>query len=113
MGMGELAAVVKVAVALSDAPTFLAGLRLAAIVEIAISATIGAKFGAGGWEVLLFDWPICSRKAGPLRARKFQAGTESRCLSWHSMVDSFPGMVSRPGNRSEFEQRKQLFCVGR
>jgi len=35
-------------------PIFLAGLRLAAIVGIAI-ATIGAKFGAGGLGVLLFD----------------------------------------------------------
>ena len=35
-------------------PIFLAGLRLAAIVGIAIS-TIGAKFGAGGVGVLLFD----------------------------------------------------------
>ena len=35
-------------------PIFLAGLRLAAIVVIAI-ATIGAKFGAGGLGVLLFD----------------------------------------------------------
>ncbi|MFM7447431.1 MAG: ABC transporter permease [Leptolyngbyaceae cyanobacterium] len=35
-------------------PMFLAGLRLAAIVEIGI-ATIGAKFGAGGLGVLLFD----------------------------------------------------------
>jgi osmoprotectant transport system permease protein len=35
-------------------PMFLAGLRLAAIVEISI-ATIGAKFGAGGLGVLLFD----------------------------------------------------------
>ncbi|MBD2103687.1 ABC transporter permease subunit [Leptolyngbya sp. FACHB-261] len=35
-------------------PIFLAGLRLAAIVAIAI-ATIGAKFGAGGLGVLLFD----------------------------------------------------------
>jgi hypothetical protein len=26
----------------------------------------GAKFGAGGWAVLLFDWD-CSGKAGPLR----------------------------------------------
>lgn len=35
-------------------PIFFAGLRLAAIVEISI-ATIGAKFGAGGLGVLLFD----------------------------------------------------------
>lgn len=35
-------------------PIFLAGLRLAAIVGIA-TATIGAKFGAGGLGVLLFD----------------------------------------------------------
>ncbi len=35
-------------------PIFLAGLRLAAIVAIAI-ATIGAKFGAGGLGTLLFD----------------------------------------------------------
>jgi len=35
-------------------PVFLAGLRLAAIVAIAI-ATIGAKFGAGGLGTLLFD----------------------------------------------------------
>lgn len=35
-------------------PIFLAGLRLAAIVGIAI-ATIGAKFGAGGLGVLLFE----------------------------------------------------------
>lgn len=35
-------------------PIFLAGLRLAAIVEIAI-ATIGAKFGAGGLGDLLFE----------------------------------------------------------
>ena len=35
-------------------PMFLAGLRLAAIVEVGI-ATIGAKFGAGGLGVLLFD----------------------------------------------------------
>jgi osmoprotectant transport system permease protein len=35
-------------------PMFLAGVRLAAMVEIAI-ATIGAKFGAGGLGVLLFD----------------------------------------------------------
>ncbi len=35
-------------------PIFLAGLRLSAIIAIAI-ATIGAKFGAGGLGVLLFD----------------------------------------------------------
>jgi osmoprotectant transport system permease protein len=35
-------------------PIFLAGLRLAAIVAIAI-ATIGAKFGAGGLGTLLFE----------------------------------------------------------
>ncbi|HEY9647491.1 MAG TPA: ABC transporter permease [Chroococcidiopsis sp.] len=35
-------------------PIFLAGLRLAAVVAIAI-ATIGAKFGAGGLGTLLFD----------------------------------------------------------
>jgi osmoprotectant transport system permease protein len=35
-------------------PLFLAGLRLAAIIAIAI-ATIGAKFGAGGLGTLLFD----------------------------------------------------------
>lgn len=35
-------------------PIFLAGLRLAAIVGIAI-ITVGAKFGAGGLGVLLFD----------------------------------------------------------
>lgn len=35
-------------------PIFLAGLRLGAIVAIAI-ATIGAKFGAGGLGTLLFD----------------------------------------------------------
>jgi osmoprotectant transport system permease protein len=35
-------------------PIFLAGLRIAAIVSIAI-ATIGAKFGAGGLGTLLFD----------------------------------------------------------
>ncbi|MBD2459993.1 ABC transporter permease [Oscillatoria sp. FACHB-1407] len=35
-------------------PIFLAGLRLAAIVAIAI-ATVGAKFGAGGLGTLLFD----------------------------------------------------------
>ncbi|WP_416676409.1 ABC transporter permease [Egbenema bharatensis] len=35
-------------------PVFLAGLRVAAIVAVAI-ATIGAKFGAGGVGTLLFD----------------------------------------------------------
>jgi osmoprotectant transport system permease protein len=35
-------------------PIFLAGLRIAAVVAIAI-ATIGAKFGAGGLGTLLFD----------------------------------------------------------
>ena len=35
-------------------PIFIAGLRIAAIVGIAI-ATVGAKFGAGGLGVLLFD----------------------------------------------------------
>lgn len=35
-------------------PVFLAGLRIAAVVTIAI-ATIGAKFGAGGLGTLLFD----------------------------------------------------------
>lgn len=35
-------------------PIFLAGLRIAAVVTIAI-ATIGAKFGAGGLGTLLFD----------------------------------------------------------
>lgn len=35
-------------------PIFLAGLRLSAIIAIAI-ATIGAKFGAGGLGTLLFD----------------------------------------------------------
>jgi osmoprotectant transport system permease protein len=35
-------------------PIFLAGLRIAAIVAVAI-ATIGAKFGAGGLGTLLFD----------------------------------------------------------
>jgi osmoprotectant transport system permease protein len=35
-------------------PIVLAGIRLAVIVEVAI-ATIGAKFGAGGLGVLLFE----------------------------------------------------------
>jgi osmoprotectant transport system permease protein len=35
-------------------PVFLAGIRLASVISIAI-ATIGAKFGAGGLGVLLFD----------------------------------------------------------
>jgi osmoprotectant transport system permease protein len=35
-------------------PIFLAGLRIAAVVTVAI-ATIGAKFGAGGLGTLLFD----------------------------------------------------------
>jgi osmoprotectant transport system permease protein len=35
-------------------PIFLAGLRIAAVVAIAI-ATIGAKFGAGGLGTLLFE----------------------------------------------------------
>lgn len=41
-------------------PIFLAGVRLATIVAIAI-ATIGAKFGAGGLGVLLFDGVSQSR----------------------------------------------------
>ena len=35
-------------------PIFLAGVRIAAVVSVAI-ATIGAKFGAGGLGVLLFE----------------------------------------------------------
>jgi len=35
-------------------PIFLAGLRIAAVVAIAV-ATIGAKFGAGGLGTLLFE----------------------------------------------------------
>ncbi|MGP1382925.1 MAG: ABC transporter permease [Thainema sp.] len=35
-------------------PVFLAGIRIAAVVSVAI-ATIGAKFGAGGLGVLLFE----------------------------------------------------------
>lgn len=35
-------------------PVFLAGVRIAAVISVAI-ATIGAKFGAGGLGVLLFD----------------------------------------------------------
>lgn len=42
------------------APVFLAGIRLAAIVDIAI-ATIGAKFGAGGLGKLLFEGIQTSR----------------------------------------------------
>ncbi|MBW4463840.1 MAG: ABC transporter permease [Pegethrix bostrychoides GSE-TBD4-15B] len=41
-------------------PIFLAGLRIAAVVTIAI-ATIGAKFGAGGLGTLLFDGIAQSR----------------------------------------------------
>ena len=53
MGMNAWQRWVRVQVPLI-LPIFLAGLRLAAIVGIAI-ATIGAKFGAGGLGVLLFD----------------------------------------------------------
>ena len=53
MGMNAWQRCVRVQVP-SILPIFLAGLRLAAIVGIAI-ATIGAKFGAGGLGVLLFD----------------------------------------------------------
>ncbi len=53
MGMNPWQRWVRVQVPLI-LPIFLAGLRLAAIVGIAI-ATIGAKFGAGGLGVLLFD----------------------------------------------------------
>ena len=53
MGMNAWQRWVRVQVPLI-LPIFLAGWRLAAIVGIAI-ATIGAKFGAGGLGVLLFD----------------------------------------------------------
>ncbi len=53
MGMNrfQIAWKVQLPIAL---PVILAGVRLAAVVSVAI-ATIGAKFGAGGLGVLLFD----------------------------------------------------------
>ncbi len=53
MGMNALQIAWKIQLPLA-LPVILAGLRLAAVVTIAI-ATIGAKFGAGGLGVLLFD----------------------------------------------------------
>lgn len=53
MGMSALQIAWKIQLPLA-LPVILAGLRLAAVVTIAI-ATIGAKFGAGGLGVLLFD----------------------------------------------------------
>lgn len=53
MGMSRLqiAARIQFPIAL---PVILAGVRLASVISVAI-ATIGAKFGAGGLGVLLFE----------------------------------------------------------
>jgi len=51
MGLWQLAWRVQLPLAL---PVILAGLRVAAVVAVAI-ATIGARFGSGGLGVLLFD----------------------------------------------------------
>jgi osmoprotectant transport system permease protein len=53
MGMSPIQMAWKVQFPLA-LPVILAGVRLAAVVSVAI-ATIGAKFGSGGLGVLLFD----------------------------------------------------------
>jgi osmoprotectant transport system permease protein len=53
MGMSGWQAAWKVQFPLA-LPVILAGVRLAAVVSVAIT-TVGAKFGAGGFGVLLFD----------------------------------------------------------
>jgi osmoprotectant transport system permease protein len=53
MGMNRLQRLIQVELPLS-LPILLAGFRIAVVVSIAI-ATIGAKFGAGGLGVLLFE----------------------------------------------------------
>ncbi len=53
MGMNRLQIAWKVQFPIA-LPIILAGVRLAAVISVAI-ATIGAKFGAGGLGVLLFD----------------------------------------------------------
>ena len=90
-------------------PTFLAGLRLAAIVEIAI-ATIGAKFGAGGLGVLLFDGIA---QAG--RYDKIWAGTIAVSLLAFALNGGLLVLewVSRPGNRIDLNRKRLFLTSGR
>jgi osmoprotectant transport system permease protein len=53
MGMNRLQIAVKIQIPIA-LPVILAGVRLASVISVAI-ATIGAKFGAGGLGVLLFE----------------------------------------------------------
>ncbi len=53
MGMNRLQIALKIQIPIA-LPVILAGVRLASVISVAI-ATIGAKFGAGGLGVLLFE----------------------------------------------------------
>lgn len=53
MGMNRLQIAVRIQIPIA-LPVILAGVRLATVISVAI-ATIGAKFGAGGLGVLLFE----------------------------------------------------------
>ena len=75
-------------------PMFLAGLRLAAIVEISI-ATIGAKFGAGGLGVLLFDG-IARGRYDKIWAGAIVVGAIALLISSGLLLLEW---VARPGSR--------------
>lgn len=82
-------------------PIFLAGLRVAAIVAIAI-ATIGAKFGAGGLGTLLFDGIA---QAG--RYDKIWAGTIAVSLLAFAMNSAILALEWRTSPTRRIQHRTQ------
>jgi osmoprotectant transport system permease protein len=77
-------------------PIFLAGLRIAAIVTIAI-ATIGAKFGAGGLGTLLFDGIAQAGRYDKIwgrRDRGFSAGVSRQRSAASARVGSQPSQTN-------------------
>lgn len=82
-------------------PVFLSGLRLAAVVAIAI-ACIGAKFGAGGLGVLLFDGIAQVGRydkiwAGAIAVSALAFGVNSALLGLERVLTPRPILRSRQG----------------
>lgn len=78
-------------------PTFLAGVRLAAIVTVA-TAAIGAKFGAGGLGVLLFEGVQQNR------ADKIWAGTLALALLAFGLNQGLRWLEARSRPESRLEK---------
>lgn len=82
-------------------PMFLAGLRLAAIVEVGI-ATIGAKFGAGGLGVLLFDGIAQAGRYDKIWAGAIAVATLALLINSGLLLLEW---VAQPGNQHKGKTR--------